>query len=48
MKEKTRNIICIILAVCGIVLTCIGIMNGEVKTVEKKSTNICLECIGIG
>ena len=48
MKEHTKTLICLIAAALGIIMINAGIMNGEVKTVEQKSTNICLECIGIG
>ena len=48
MNEKTKTRISIILLVCGIILMCTGVFNGELKTVYQKATNICLECIGIG
>ncbi len=48
MKDGKKTLICLILIVCSLIFINVGISAGEVKTVEKKSTNICLECIGIG
>ena len=48
MKEHTKTILCLLAAAVGLIMISAGIMNGEVETVEQKSTAICLECIGIG
>ena len=48
MNEKTKTGIGVGLLVCGIIMICIGVHNGELATVLQKSVNICLECIGIG
>lgn len=47
-KEMIRYIICGILICVAIVLIVEGIARDEVATVFNKSTNICMECIGIG
>lgn len=48
MKEHTKTLLTLIIAAAALIMINAGIMNGETKTVEHKSTNICLECIGIG
>lgn len=48
MKEKTRTLISFILLLAAIASCVFGISRGEMKTVNKKATNICMECIGIG
>lgn len=45
MKEKLPKYIVLVISISFIV---VGASRGEVKTVLKKATNICLECIGIG
>ncbi len=46
--EKHRLIIAFLLIIVAIILINVGIMNGDIESVEKKTTNVCLECIGIG
>lgn len=48
MAEKKKNSITAILLIVAILLMVCGTMRGEVKTMFKKSVNICMECIGIG
>ena len=45
IKRQSLAILLIILAVGFMVL---GLYRGEIAEVFLKSTNICLECIGIG
>lgn len=49
MERKRTNWIrsCVIL-VLSIIMIVAGVNRGEVQTVFKKASNICLECIGIG
>ena len=46
-KEKLKTLIGLLLIVIALLLINIGIISGDVGVVEAKSTNICLECIGI-
>lgn len=48
ISENTRLMIVIILILVSFIMINAGIINGEVQAVEAKSTNICMECIGIG
>ena len=41
--KVTAVLLAISIAMCGF-----GIFRGEVKTVCKKATAICMECIGLG
>jgi hypothetical protein len=43
-----RKIIPIAVMLIGGLCICAGIYRGEVSTLFEKSTQICLECIGIG
>ncbi|MBR3581751.1 MAG: thioredoxin [Lachnospiraceae bacterium] len=47
-KDNLKLLIGLLLIVIAILLINIGIISGEVGVVEAKSSNICLECIGIG
>lgn len=48
MKERTKNIIAILLLAAGAAAMIAGILRGEAVDVLRKATTICLECIGIG
>ena len=43
-----KNALALALVAIAAVMVCIGAWRGEVNTVFKKATNICLECVGIG
>ena len=44
-----EEIVCLVILLFLAVAACIfGVARGEVKTVNRKSINICMECIGIG
>ena len=47
-KEKVKLIVLLLLLVVAFFMINIGILSGDVSVVETKSTNICMECIGIG
>ncbi|MBO4782727.1 MAG: thioredoxin [Lachnospiraceae bacterium] len=47
-KDNLKTLIALLLIVIALLLINIGIIYGDVGVVETKSTNICLECIGIG
>ncbi|MDR0272597.1 MAG: thioredoxin [Clostridiales bacterium] len=36
------------LLVSGIIMTAVGIANGEASEILAKATVVCMECIGIG
>lgn len=49
MKDKTRNILAIVLIVAMIAVSVIGFTaTEEGSVVLAKASKICLECIGIG
>lgn len=48
MSEKVRKRIQIAVVAAGVLMMAAGVVRGEVGTLFVKSTNICLECIGIG
>ncbi len=48
MKKTLPNYVTLILLLIAMASCIFGISRGEVKTVAKKATNICMECIGIG
>lgn len=43
-----RHILPYFLILAGIAFLAIGIHNGEIMTIWRKATVICMECIGIG
>ena len=45
---KRTILIATLLLLIGAVSVFFGVRRGEVQTVYQKSTNICLECVGIG
>lgn len=47
-RDNLKLLIGLLLIVIAILLINIGIISGDVGVVEAKSSNICLECIGIG
>nr|WP_297707828.1 CD1871A family CXXC motif-containing protein [uncultured Butyrivibrio sp.] len=48
MKKTMPFYVTIILLILAISSCIYGISTGEAKTVNKKATSICMECIGIG
>lgn len=48
LRENIKLLIGLLLIVIALILINVGILSGDVGTVESKSTNICMECIGIG
>ncbi|MBO4921152.1 MAG: thioredoxin [Lachnospiraceae bacterium] len=46
-KDNLKTLIGLLLIVIALLLINIGIISGDVGVLETKSTNICLECIGI-
>ena len=48
MKKTVPIYVTLILLLIAIVSCIFGISRGEVETVGRKATSICMECIGIG
>lgn len=48
MKEKLKTLIALVLLITALVCITLGIKSGQADETLEKSTNICLECVGIG
>lgn len=48
MKERTKNIIALLLILLGLAALLLGIFRGEAADVLRKATMVCMECIGLG
>ncbi len=48
MKRTLPIWVTYILILTAIACMAFGICRGEMETVLKKATNICMECIGLG
>lgn len=48
MKESWMRLLRVLVLLLAILSMGVGIARKEPRTVLKKATNICLECIGIG
>ena len=48
ISDDRRRKVAAVLLVISVAACIYGTYRGEMKTVNNKSTNICLECIGIG
>ncbi len=44
-RKKLGTLLLLVLAAASLVF---GIWRGELKTVYRKASSVCLECIGIG
>ena len=47
-SDGFRRPVAAVLLLISVAACIYGAYRGEVKTVNRKSSNICLECIGIG
>lgn len=48
MSFLSRNRVAFALILISIIFLAIGVWRGEMETVIRKATNICMECIGLG
>lgn len=48
MRKRTLWMIRTFTILLAVAFIGFGVIRGEQKEVEKKATNICLQCIGIG
>ena len=47
-KDGIRKLLTLILLLLSVAAFIFGIVRGEAKTVYRKGSNICMECIGLG
>ncbi|MBR3554337.1 MAG: hypothetical protein IKN89_00365 [Oscillospiraceae bacterium] len=48
MKRKVPMAATALLLILALASCLFGIFRGELKTVSRKASTVCLECIGIG
>ena len=48
MKRKVPMAVTLLLLALAIASCVFGVCRGELKTVYRKASTVCLECIGIG
>ena len=48
MKERTKNIIAVVVMLTGLTALTLGVLRGEAADVLRKATMVCMECIGLG
>ena len=48
MKRKAKLALAALLLALAVASCLFGISRGELKTVHRKASTVCLECIGIG
>ena len=47
-RPGMRKLLTLILLLLSVAAFIFGIVRGEAKTVYRKGSNICMECIGLG
>lgn len=48
MKDRSKNILALLLITLGLIAMALGIYRGEAADVLRKATMVCMECIGLG
>ncbi len=48
MKGKARLAVTVLLLALAAASCVFGVQRGELKTVHRKASTVCLECVGIG
>ena len=48
ITERSRRVIALVLLIAAAAMIGLGLSGNDASVVWKKSTKICLECIGIG
>ena len=48
MRERTKNLLAVLLILLGLITMAVGIYRGEAADVLRKATMVCMECIGLG
>ncbi len=48
MKKRIPAYVTVILLIAAVASCAFGAYRGEMKTVNRKAVNVCMECIGIG